>query len=49
MPRRNAAFEVAMDADPDAAVRYYGPGIPSLLDRGEQIHHPVLFRIGDED
>ncbi len=38
-----------MDAEPDAAVRYYGPGIPSLLDRGEQIHRPVLFRIGGED
>ena len=38
-----------MDADPDVAVRYYGSGIPSLLDRDEQIHRPVLFRFGDED
>jgi carboxymethylenebutenolidase len=38
-----------MDADPDVAVCYYGSGMPSLLDRREQIHCPVLFHFGGED
>ena len=28
---------------------YYGSDTPSLLDRGEQIHCPVLFHLGGED
>jgi carboxymethylenebutenolidase len=43
------AFEVAIDGDPDAAVCYYGAGIPDLLDRADRIRCPVLFHWGGQD
>ena len=43
------AFEVAIDADPDVAVCYYGSGIAGLLDQIDKIRCPVLFHYGGED
>lgn len=43
------AFEVALEADPDAAVCYYGSGIADLLDQGDKIGCPVLFHFGGQD
>jgi carboxymethylenebutenolidase len=43
------AFQVAVHADPDVAVCYYGSGIPDALDAGEAISCPVLFHFGGQD
>jgi carboxymethylenebutenolidase len=43
------AFRVAVQADPDVAVCYYGSGIAGMLDQGEQISCPVLFHFGGQD
>jgi carboxymethylenebutenolidase len=43
------AFGVAVQDDPDVAVCYYGSGIASALDDGEQISCPVLFHFGGQD
>jgi carboxymethylenebutenolidase len=40
---------VAIDADPDAAVCYYGSSIAGLLDQADRIHCPVLFHYGAQD
>ncbi|HUB04673.1 MAG TPA: dienelactone hydrolase family protein [Solirubrobacteraceae bacterium] len=43
------AFGVAIEADPDVAVCYYGSGIAGMLDRAGRIDCPVLFHYGDQD
>jgi carboxymethylenebutenolidase len=43
------AFEVAIDADPDVAVCYYGSSIADLLDQADRIRCPVLFHYGAQD
>lgn len=43
------AFGVAVNADPDVAVCYYGSGIPGTLDAGDAISCPVLFHFGGQD
>jgi carboxymethylenebutenolidase len=43
------AFHVAAQDSPDAAVCYYGGGIPDALSDGAQITCPVLFHFGAED
>jgi carboxymethylenebutenolidase len=43
------AFQVAVGADPDVAVCYYGSGIAGALDRGGAISCPVLFHFGGQD
>jgi carboxymethylenebutenolidase len=43
------AYEVAIAADPDAAVCYYGSGIADALDRADRIDCPVLFHFGAGD
>ena len=43
------AYEVAIAADPAAAVLYYGSGIPDSLDRADRIECPVLFHFGAQD
>ena len=43
------AFQVAIQADPDVAVCYYGSGIAGALDRGGEITCPVLFHFGGQD
>jgi carboxymethylenebutenolidase len=43
------AYEVAVAADPAAAVCYYGSGIAVALDRADRIECPVLFHFGAED
>ena len=43
------AFQVAIEADPDVAVCYYGSGIAGALDRGGSITCPVLFHFGGQD
>jgi carboxymethylenebutenolidase len=43
------AFGVAIDGDPDAAVCYYGSGIPGMLDRADHVTCPVLFHFGGAD
>jgi carboxymethylenebutenolidase len=43
------AYEVAVAADPAAAVCYYGSTIPGRLDQADRIDCPVLFHFGAED
>jgi carboxymethylenebutenolidase len=43
------AYGVAAQASPDAAVCYYGSGIPDALTEGERITCPVLFHFGAQD
>jgi carboxymethylenebutenolidase len=43
------AFQVAVQADPDVAVCYYGSGIAGMLDGAEAISCPVLFHFGGQD
>ena len=43
------AFEVAIEADPETAVCYYGSGIPGMLDRAKEIRCTVLFHFGGQD
>jgi carboxymethylenebutenolidase len=43
------AFEVAVQADPDAAVCYYGSGVADALVYGERVECPVLFHYGAQD
>ncbi len=42
-------FGVAIAADPDALVAYYGSGIPEMLDDAEQVQCPVLMHFGAQD
>jgi carboxymethylenebutenolidase len=43
------AFGVAVGGDPDAAVCYYGSGIPDMLGQADRIDCPVLFHFGGQD
>ena len=43
------AFGVAIQADPDVAVCYYGSGIAGALERADAISCPVLFHFGGQD
>ena len=44
------AFHVAVQADPDVAVCYYGSGIAGALEAvGDRITCPVLFHFGGQD
>ena len=43
------AFAVAMGADPDTLVAYYGSGIPGMLDDADAITSPALFHFGAQD
>lgn len=43
------AYEVAVRADPDAVVSYYGSGIADALGEAGNVRCPVLFHFGDAD
>lgn len=43
------AFHLAAETDVDAAVCYYGGGIPSVLDQASKIHAPILFHFAERD
>ena len=43
------AFAVAMSADPDTLVAYYGSGIPGMLGDADAISCPALFHFGAQD
>jgi carboxymethylenebutenolidase len=42
-------FGVAIGADPEAMVAYYGSGIPEMLGDGDAISCPGLFHFGAQD
>jgi carboxymethylenebutenolidase len=43
------AFGVAVGADPDTLVAYYGSGIPEMLTDAAAIRSPALFHFGAQD
>ena len=43
------AFGVAVGADPDTLVAYYGSGIPGMLGDADAISCPALFHFGAQD
>lgn len=43
------AFAVAVSADPDALVSYYGSGAPGMLDAADAITCPALLHFGGAD
>ena len=43
------AFGVAVGADPDTLVAYYGSGIPEMLGDADAIRSPALFHFGAQD
>ena len=43
------AFDVAVGADPDTLVAYYGSGIPGMLADADAIGCPALFHFGAHD
>jgi len=43
------AFQVAARSEPDAAVSYYGSGVPDSLDLADRITCPLLLHFGGED
>jgi carboxymethylenebutenolidase len=43
------AFAVAVSADPDSLVSYYGSGVPGMLDAAAAITCPALFHFGGSD
>jgi carboxymethylenebutenolidase len=43
------AYQVAVNADPDVAVVYYGSGIPGALDRAGAITCPMIMHWGGAD
>ena len=43
------AFGVAVGADPDTLVAYYGSGIPEMLGDADAISCPALFHFGAQD
>jgi carboxymethylenebutenolidase len=45
----NVAYQVAVNADPDVAVIYYGSAIPAALDRAGAITCPTIMHWGGAD
>jgi carboxymethylenebutenolidase len=43
------AYELAVAADPDVVVSYYGAGIGDQLDNAPDVTAPTLFHFGDND
>jgi carboxymethylenebutenolidase len=43
------AFATAVQFSPDAAVSYYGSGVPDMLDQVGEIECPILFHFGRQD
>jgi carboxymethylenebutenolidase len=43
------AFGVAISADPDTLVAYYGSGIPGMLGAAAEVTGPALFHFGAQD
>jgi carboxymethylenebutenolidase len=43
------AYELAVAADPDVLVSYYGSGIGSELDSADRVTAPAIFHFGDSD
>ena len=43
------AYLVAAAASPDAAVSYYGSGVPGALDQADDITCPLLVHFGGDD
>ena len=43
------AYLVAAAASPDAAVSYYGSGVPGALDQADRITCPLLLHFGGDD
>jgi carboxymethylenebutenolidase len=43
------AYFVAVEADPDAAVSYYGSAVPGALAAADRIKCPILFHFGGAD
>jgi carboxymethylenebutenolidase len=43
------AYFVAVAAEPDVAICYYGSAIPGNLDKATSVHSPLLFQFGDAD
>lgn len=43
------AYLVALEADPDACVSYYGSGVADLLDEADRIACPILLHFGGKD
>lgn len=43
------AFGVAIDADPDVCVAYYGSGVPGMIDQLDRVTCPTLFHFGSDD
>jgi carboxymethylenebutenolidase len=43
------AFGVAIGADPDTLVAYYGSGIPEMLADADAVSSPALFHFGAQD
>ncbi len=43
------AFTVAVSADPDALVSYYGSGVAGMLDAADAVRCPALFHFGGAD
>jgi carboxymethylenebutenolidase len=43
------AYLVAAVASPDAAVSYYGSGVPAALDQADDIRCPLLVHFGGDD
>ena len=43
------AYLVAAAAEPDAAVSYYGSGVPGALDQADRITCPLLVHFGGDD
>jgi carboxymethylenebutenolidase len=43
------AFAVAVNADPAAAISYYGSSVPDSLDQADRISCPIIFHFGGQD
>jgi carboxymethylenebutenolidase len=43
------AYKLAVAADPDTVVSYYGSGIGEQLDAAAQVRAPILFHFGESD
>jgi carboxymethylenebutenolidase len=43
------AYLLAVHSNPDAAVSYYGSGVPDAIELAERITCPILFHFGGQD